>query len=293
MSATLRVQLLGPLQVERDGQPVALGGRAQRALLARLLLEPGRTVPVSRLVEDLWGEHAPASASKMIQIYVSMLRKVLPEGVLVTRSPGYAIELPRQAIDLSLFEDLRHAGQAALAAGSPAHALEQLREALAMWHGAALAEFEEPFATIESSRLEELHLATVEDRIDAELQLGRHGALVAELHALVAHHPLRERLRGQLMLALYGSGRQADALAEYHRVRDVLLEDLGIEPSPSLRELERRILQQDPTLVVTAPKRRPRLHAVGGERAVRQGIVRWSSPCTSPQLPVRRLRIAA
>ena len=170
MSAALRVQLLGPLQVERDGQPVALGGRAQRALLARLLLEPGRTVPVSRLVEDLWGENAPASASKMIQIYVSMLRKVLPEGVLVTRSPGYAVELPREAIDLSRFEDLRQAGQAALAAGSPAHALEQLREALALWHGAALAEFEEPFATIDRTGSRRCHLATVEDRIDAELR---------------------------------------------------------------------------------------------------------------------------
>jgi DNA-binding SARP family transcriptional activator len=289
----LRIQTLGPLQVQCDGQPVALGGRAQRALLARLLLEPGRTVPVSRLVDDLWGEDAPASAPKMIQIYVSMLRKVLPEGVLVTRSPGYAVELPREAIDLSRFEDLRQAGQAALAAGLPGHALEQLREALALWHGAPLGEFDEPFATIESRRLEEVHLATLEDRIEAELELGRHGALVAELHALVAHHPLRERLRGQLMLALYGSGRQADALAEYHRVREVLLEDLGIEPSRSLRELERRILQQDPTLLVTASRPRPPLHAVGRERAVRQGIVRWSTPCPSPPLPTPRLRIAA
>ena len=292
MSAALRVQLLGPLHVERDGQPVALGGRAQRALLARLLLEPGRTVPVSRLVDDLWGERAPATASKMIQIYVSMLRKVLPEGVLVTRPPGYAVELPREAIDLSRFEDLRHAGQTALAAGSPGQALEKLREALALWHGAALGEFDEPFATIESRRLEEVHLAALEDRIEAELQLGRHGALVAELHALVARHPLRERLRGQLMLALYGSGRQADALAEYHRVREVLLEDLGIEPSPSLRELERRILQQDPMLVVTAPQPQPRLQAVGSAGAVRQGIVSWSNLCP-PALPVRRLRIAA
>jgi DNA-binding SARP family transcriptional activator len=293
MSAALTVRMLGPLQVERDGQPVALGGRAQRALLARLLLDTGRTVPASRLVEDLWGENAPASASKMVQIYVSMLRKVLPEGVLVTRPPGYAIELPREAIDLSSFEDLRRAGQAALAAGSPARAVEMLRQALALWRGPALGEFDEPFATIESRRLEELHLASLEDRIDAELQLGRHGALVAELHALVAHHPLRERLRGQLMLALYGSGRQADALAEYHRVREVLRGDLGIEPSPALRELERRILQQDPMLDVPAARPRRRVHAVDGEAAVRQGVVRWSSPFASPHLPTRRLRIAA
>jgi DNA-binding SARP family transcriptional activator len=293
MSAALSVRMLGPLQVERDGLPVALGGRAQRALLARLLLDANRTVPISRLVEDLWGENAPASASKMVQIYVSMLRKVLPEGVLVTRSPGYAVELPREAIDLSCFEDLRRAGQAALAAGSPAHAVEALRQALALWRGPALGEFDEPFATIESRRLEELHLASLEDRIDAELQLGRHGALVAELHALVAHHPLRERLRGQLMLALYGSGRQADALAEYHRVREVLRDDLGIEPSPALRELERRILQQDPMLDVPTARPRRRTHVVEPGAAVRQGVVRWSSPFASPHLPTRRLRIAA
>jgi DNA-binding SARP family transcriptional activator len=293
MSAALTIRMLGPLQVERDGQPVALGGRAQRALLARLLLDANRTVPVSRLVEDLWGENAPASASKMVQIYVSMLRKVLPDGVLVTRSPGYAVELPREAIDLFRFDDLRRAGQTALAAGSPAHAVEALRQALGLWRGPALGEFDEPFATIESRRLEELHLASLEDRIDAELQLGRHGALVAELHTLVAHHPLRERLRGQLMLALYGSGRQADALAEYHRVREVLRDDLGIGPSPALRELERRILQQDPMLDVPAARPRRRAHALERGAAVRQGVVRWSSPCTPPLMPIRQLRIAA
>jgi DNA-binding SARP family transcriptional activator len=251
MSQTsLDARLLGPLELEHDGVPIALGGPAQRALLARLLLDPGRTVSVESLVEDLWGEEAPASAVKMVQIGVSMLRKALPAGVLVTRSPGYALEIEPEAVDLIRFERLLKQGQGALAGGSAAPAGDRLREALALWRGPALEEFDAPFAAFESRRLEELRLACVEDRIDADLALGRDASLVGELEALVARQPLRERPRGQLMLALYRSGRQADALARYRRLRQMLSTELGIEPSPALRELERRMLQQDPSLEV-------------------------------------------
>lgn len=254
-------RLLGPLEMEHDGARIPLGGRSQRALLARLLLDANRTVGIDRLVADLWGEDPPATAVKMIQINVSLLRKVLPPDALVTRPPGYALEIEPEAVDLARFERLRMEGQAALAAGSAAHAAELLRQALELWRGPALAEFDEPFAAIESARLEELRLACLEDRLEADLALGRHAGLVGELDALVEHHPLRERLRGQLMLALYRSGRQADALAAYRRLRQLLSTELGIEPSSALRELERRMLQQDPSLEVaepTRPARQPR-----------------------------------
>jgi DNA-binding SARP family transcriptional activator len=278
LSASIEARLLGPLEIEHAGRPLAVGGRAQRALLARLLIEPNRTVSVDRLVEDLWGESAPATAPKMVQIYVSMLRKALPPGVLVTRSPGYAIELPPESIDLVRFERLRERGRTALAAGSPAAASDLLRQALALWRGPALAEFQEPFAEIEARRLEDQHLACVEDRVDADLALGRDSSLIGELEALVARHPLRERARGQLMVALYRGGRQADALAGYRGFREMLSDELGIDPSPALRDLERRILQHDPTL--ERPTTRPlrARHRSARSRAVRQGIVPWS-PC--------------
>jgi DNA-binding SARP family transcriptional activator len=281
-------RLLGPLEVEVDGRQIAIGGRAQRALLTRLLLDAGRTVSTARLVEDLWGENAPASAAKMVQIYVSMLRKVLPEGVLVTRSPGYALDLPTDAVDLVRFERLRERGRAELRDGSPARAAEMLRDALALWRGSALAEFDEPFAAIESRRLEEQHLASVEDRIDADLAAGSDSSLIGELEALVARHPLRERPRSQLMVALYRAGRQVDALAGYRAFRETLAAELGIEPSPALRELENRILQHDP--VLEGPRHQARRHVTRPARAVRQGTVRWSAPCpTGHNVPGRRL----
>jgi DNA-binding SARP family transcriptional activator len=291
MSARIEIRLLGSLEVVVDGRRLALGGRAQRALLARLLLDANRTVSVDRLVEDLWGERAPASAAKMVQIYVSALRKDLPEGVLVTRSPGYAIEVAPDAIDLVQFEQLRERGRTALAAGFAREASDVLRQALALWRGPALAEFQEPFAEIESLRLEEQHLAGVEDRIDADLAVGRDSSLIGELEALVARHPLRERARGQLMVALYRAGRQADALSGYRRFREMLSEELGIDPAPALRDLERRILQQDPALDPDGTHRTPRRHTGRAARAVRQGTVAWSK--CPPRLPTRRLRIAA
>ena len=293
MTAQIQARLLGPLEIEHAGRPVAVGGRAQRALLARLLLDAGRTVSVDRLVDDLWGESAPASAQKMVQIYVSTLRKALPEGVIVTRSPGYAVELSPDTTDLARFERLRERGRAALAAGSPAQARDLLRGALALWRGPALAEFQEPFAEIEARRLEEQHLATLEDRIDADLALGGDSSLIGELEALVARHPLRERARGQLMLALYRAGRQADALEGHRRFREMLSEELGIEPSPALRELERRILQHDPALDTERTRGSARGHVSRSSRAVRQGVVRWSGCSPSSISPVPRLRFAA
>jgi DNA-binding SARP family transcriptional activator len=252
----LSARLLGPLEMERAGRTVPLGAPTQRALLARLLLDPNRTVAVDRLVDDLWGEAAPASAVKMIHIYVSKLRKELGADVLVTRAPGYALVMDPEALDLTRFERLREQGRAGLAGGSPSKAADRLREALVLWRGPALGEFDEPFAVVESARLEELRLSSIEDRIDADLALGRHAGIAGELESLVAANPLRERLWGQLMLARYRSGRQAEALAGYRRLRELLTDELGIEPSPALRDLERRILQQDPTLDPAPPERR-------------------------------------
>jgi DNA-binding SARP family transcriptional activator len=250
-------RLLGPLEVVDHGERLALGPAGQRALLARLLLEANRPISVERLVEDLWAGDVPPTAVKMIHVHVSKLRKRLPAGMLVTDSPGYAVHVPTDGLDLARFERLAQRGSAALARGSIDEAADRLRQALSLWRGPALAEFDQPFATIESRRLDELRLACLEDRIEADLALGAHARIVGELDALLARHPLRERLWHQLMLALYRSGRQADALASYQRVRLTLSTELGIAPSPALRELERRILRQDATLTIAPPHRRP------------------------------------
>ncbi len=292
------MRVLGPLEVEVYAAPLALGPTGQRALLARLLLDANRTVAVDRLVDDLWGDDAPATAVKMIHIYVSRLRKLLPAGMLVTRPPGYAVQIPPEALDLVRFERLRERGGTALAGGCAAEAADRLREALALWRGPALAEFDAPFAAIESGRLVELRLACVEDRIDADPALGRHPPLVGELDALVAHQPLRERPRGQLMLALYRSGRQAQALAAYRQLRQMLSIELGIEPSPALRELERRMLQQDPTLDVATVEPRPRPGAAAARpmRAsslnAHRGVVASNAPWTAAR-PSRRGQCAS
>ena len=254
----VEVRLLGPLEVRDGGTVLALGPRRQRALLARLALAAGRTVPAEQLLDDLWGEQPPGSAAKMIQVYVSGLRKVLPPGRLATRPPGYALRLEPGEADLSRFERLALDGRAALGAGDAGRAAGLLADALDLWRGPPLAEFTEPFADLERARLEDFRLACEEDRLDAELALGRHSALVGELEALAARHPLRERLRAQLVLALYRSGRQAEALAAYTAFRRHLADELGLDPSPALRELEGRILAQDPALAVpaTAPGER-------------------------------------
>ncbi len=248
-AAELQFRLLGPLAVSVAGEPLALGGQKRRALLAALLLEANRIVSRDRLIDALWGEEPPDTARNTIQVYVSQLRKLLPEGTLETEPPGYRLIVDPDTVDLFQFIGLTQQARAALTVGNAVDAAETLREALALWRGPALADLAwEPLAQGEVVRLEELRLAALEDRIDADLALGRHGQLVAELEQLVAEHPLRERLRGQLMLALYRSGRQADALAVYQRARRALVDELGIEPGDSLRKLERAILEQDPSL---------------------------------------------
>ncbi|HEX6701963.1 MAG TPA: BTAD domain-containing putative transcriptional regulator [Gaiellaceae bacterium] len=246
----MEYRILGPLEVLDNGRSVALGGAKPRSLLAILLLHANETVPAKRLIHELWDERPPETAANALQVYISQLRKVLGPDSLLRRAGGYELRLDGNFFDLARFE-----GLVAKAAGQkPAKVAAVLREALGLWRGAPLSDVGgERFARSESQRLEEVRLAVLADRIDADLALGRHAELVGELGRLVAAHPLRERLRAQLMLALYRSGRQADALAVYQRTRKELVEGLGIEPSPALQRLERRILQQDPELEVALP----------------------------------------
>jgi DNA-binding SARP family transcriptional activator/tetratricopeptide (TPR) repeat protein len=250
-------RILGPIEV-RDGERVLpLGAGQQRALLALLLLRANETLSRDRLIHELWGERPPSTAAKALQGHVSALRKLLerervrgdPGRVIVTRGSGYELRLESEQLDLAVFERLRGEGMEALARAEPERAAARLREALALWRGPALAELAfEPFAQAEIARLEELRMATLEDRLEADLASGRDGELVGELEVLVRRYPLRERLRAQLMLALYRAGRQADALQVYQATRRTLVEELGIEPSRPLQELERAILTQDPSL---------------------------------------------
>ena len=248
--------MLGPLEVRGEHGAVSLGTPQQRALLAVLLLNANQVVSRDRLIDELWGEDPPETAAKLVQVYVSRLRKALEPDraggggdVLVTQAPGYVLRVGTDELDISRFEQSLEAGQEALSRGAATEAAERLREALALWRGPALADFVfEPFAEAEIGRLEELRLAALEGRIAADLALGREAAVLGELEALVAEHPMRERLRAQLMRALYQAGRQAEALEAYREARRVLTEDLGIEPGRELRELHEAILRQDPEL---------------------------------------------
>ncbi len=251
----MEFRILGPLEVA-DGDSLIALAAAQHALLALLLLSANEVVSSDRLIEALWGEHSPESGRTALQVRVSQLRKALGEagGLVVTRPPGYVLRVDAGQVDLARFE--RFVDEAD--AGPPSVAASKLREALALWRGPALADLAfESFAQPAVARLEELRLGAIEKRIDADLALGRHAALVGELEALTAVHPLRERVRAQLMLALYRCGRQADALAVYQSARRELVEELGLEPSPSLRELEQSILRQDPALEPAPLARHP------------------------------------
>ena len=257
--------ILGPLEVRTRDAAVPLRGARQRELLAVLLLHANEIVSSDRLIDDLWEGDPPPTAAKMIQNGVSQLRKLLtpdgaPDGeqLLVTRSPGYLLHVGPGELDSDRFEALAGQGRRELAAGEHAEAVGHLREALALWRGPALVDFADAtFVRAEAARFDELRSAAMEDRIDAELALGRHADVVAELEALVAQHPLRERLRGQLMLALYRSGRQAEALRVYQETREVLVEELGLEPSPALQRLEKAVLMQDPALELSEEAVRP------------------------------------
>jgi DNA-binding SARP family transcriptional activator/WD40 repeat protein len=250
----LEFRVLGPLEVWREGRPLRLGGERQRALLALLLLKANEVVPADRLIEALFGPDAPQTAGNALQVGVSRLRRLLDsgtgeDGVVLTRPGGYLLRAESEHHDLALFERLLRKGRRELDRGDPVAAAGTLRQALALWRGPALADLGLlEFAQAEIRRLEELRLVALQERIEADLELGREAELVPELKALVAANPLQERLRGQLMLALYRSGRQADALAVYRATRELLSEELGLEPSRSLQELEQSILRQDPTL---------------------------------------------
>lgn len=242
----MEFRILGPFEACERGQPLEVGAGRQRALLALLLLRAGEVVSTDRLIDALWGERPPASALNSVHIYVSQLRKVLGDGRLETRGHGYLLALEAEQLDLGRFERLLREGRELLAGGEAERAAKALRAALALWRGPPLADFgSEPFAHGEIARLEELRLAALEERIEADLALGRHADLVPELGALVREQPLRERLLAQLMLALYRSGRQAEALDAYQQARRTLAEELGLQPGPRLHELERAILRQD------------------------------------------------
>ena len=244
----MEFRILGPVEVLDEGSPVPIKAGKQRALLAILLLSANRTVTGDRLVDELWGADTPATARKMVQVYVSHLRKALPQPRIRTEGAGYTLELAEGELDLASFERLVADGRRELASGDPVSASETLRAALGLWRGPALAEFSEPFARPESSRLEELRVSALESRISADLARGATVEVVPELETLVGQHPFREPLRELHMRALYGSGRQAEALASYQEFRRLLDDELGLEPSGSLRDLQRRILQQDAEL---------------------------------------------
>jgi predicted ATPase/DNA-binding SARP family transcriptional activator len=249
----MEFRILGPLEVEAGGRLLRLGGPRQRAVVAVLLLHANEVVSQDRLIDDVWGDSPPETARDMLRIFVSKARKVLGHGVLNTRSPGYVLEVAPFQLDSANFERLLEEGVATLAEGDAGRARSSLRRALGLWRGPPLADFTyESFAREEIARLDELRLEALEARIEAELRLGESRSLFAELETLVAEHPYRERLRGQYILALYRAGRQADALAAYQEAHRVLREDLGIEPAPALKRLERQILAQDVALAPSA-----------------------------------------
>jgi predicted ATPase/DNA-binding SARP family transcriptional activator len=246
----MRFGILGRFEVADDqGRELELGGLKQRSVLAILLLHAGEVVSRDRLIDELWGERPPATATKTIQVYVSNLRKALGDPVLLTRGAGYVLDIGRADIDAHRFEALLADGRGALGAGDSRGAAKVLGEALQMWRGPPLSDFAyDPFAQSEIARLEDLRLQAVMERIDADLALGAGAELIGELDPIIAANPFQERLRGQLMIALYRAGRRSDALAVYREVSELLREELGLEPSRTLRELELSILRQDVSL---------------------------------------------
>jgi DNA-binding SARP family transcriptional activator len=287
----MRFQVLGPLEVDADGGPVVLGGPKERLLLALLLARPNQVVSLEMLVRGLWGEQPPPTAAKTLQSHIKRLRRALEPDrargaagqVLVTRQPGYLLRVAPGALDVAQFEELTAQARQALAGGQVDAAASLLRQALGLWRGGAFEEFlDTDVGAAESDRLAELRLVALEDRVEADLRLGRHRELVAELEGLVREQPLRERLWAQLLLALYRSGRQADALLAYQRARSVLVEELGIDPGAELRRLHAAVLAQDPVLdlpptteAAAAGELREGLEAVGPVFVGRAAELAW------------------
>ncbi|MEW2262558.1 BTAD domain-containing putative transcriptional regulator [Streptomyces sp. NPDC047853] len=282
--AALRFGVLGPVRAWRGDEPLATGSPQQRALLAALLLREGRTATAAELIDALWGEEPPLQALAAVRTYASRLRKVLDPGVLVSESGGYAVRgLADGASDLARAQDLAAAAEKARGAGDLCHARDVLRRALALWDGEALAGVPGPYAEAQRVRLEEWRLQLLETCLDMDLEQGCHAEAVSELTALTAAHPLRERLRELLMLALYRSGRQAEALAVYADTRRLLADELGVDPRPGLQGLQQRILRADPDLAepsapaaetTTAPVRPAQLPATVPDFTGRASLVR-------------------
>jgi DNA-binding SARP family transcriptional activator len=275
MAAHFRV--LGPVEAVVDGSSVALGAPKQRALLGLLLINRRRLVSAEALIDGLWGERPPASATQSLQVYVHGLRRAVGAGRIETVGRGYRAVVAEEELDLDRFERSVERGRAALEAGRAYDAADELREALAIWRGPALADLPEETRRAEAEPLEELRLTALELRYDAELASGRHDAVVPELEALTAEEPFRERFLYQRMLALYRAGRQAEALEVYRDARRALADELGLDPSPALQELERAILRQDPDLAAPPP------------------LTRSTRPLPVPPTPLvgRRLELAA
>jgi DNA-binding SARP family transcriptional activator len=282
-------RILGSLEVVHDGRLIALGGPRQRALLVLLLGRANEVVSADRLVDELWGERPPDTAANALQYHVSQLRKALaPVEAVVTREPGYLVRVGNDELDLLRFERLTEAARSV----PPAEAVQLLREALTLWRGSPLADLvDEPSAQPLIRRLEELRVAALEQRFEAELELGAGGELVAELEVLVREHPLRERLRASLMRSLYGAGRQAEALDVYRQTRAMLQDELGLDPSPTLQELEQAILRQDPGLArgdARGARRRAILVVAGAEGL--DGLLAIAEPLA--RRPARELILA-
>ena len=286
---------MGPVRVRAAGLPVEVGGPRQRAVLVLLLLHANRVVSSDRLIDDVWGERPPPSAASTLSSYVSRLRRALGAGVLVPAPAGYELRVAPERIDLLRFRALAEEGRAHLGRGEPQQAVAALGEALSLWRGEPFGDLGyEEWASREAGALGELHTSVLEDRLDAELALGRHAEVVGELELLVLRHPLRERLRAQLMLALYRSGRQAEALEAYREARRALVDELGLNPGRALQELEQAILRQDPALdlqsMAAASERASTL--VGRSRArAPGGGARWRARGTRRSCcPHRRAR---
>ena len=288
----MEVRLLGQLEaVADDGSPVVIRGARLRTLVAILALHRGEPVGTERLISELWGDEPPGNPINALQASVSQLRRALGAAKIVTSDAGYALAIAPEELDIVRFERLVAEGRRQLVAGDAAMASSTLHAALGLCRDEALVEFAyAEFALGERARLEELALAAVEARIEADLALGRHGDVTGELEALCQRHPLRERLWELSMLALYRSGRQADALRAFADARTALVEELGIDPGPGLKELEARVLAQDPDLDAPAEDRRaarvghPALSAicVSGSRRSSAATTIWHGSSTSP-----------